>query len=84
MSFWESRAAIEAFPGQDIEKAVFYPDDERFLIERDLVRRTTTKLQIRSRCAGYRGGPARPVRAGSQAGTICGRSGRSPAHSGGA
>jgi heme-degrading monooxygenase HmoA len=36
MSFWESRAAIEAFAGQDIGKAVFYPDDEQFLIERDL------------------------------------------------
>ena len=36
MSFCESRAAIEAFAGQDIGKAVFYPDDEQFLIERDL------------------------------------------------
>ena len=36
MSLWESRAAIEGFAGQDIDKAVFYPDDEQFLIERDL------------------------------------------------
>ena len=36
VSFWESRAAIEGFAGQDIEKAVFYPEDELFLIERDL------------------------------------------------
>jgi hypothetical protein len=36
MSLWESRAPIEAFAGQDIDKAVFYPDDEQFLIERDL------------------------------------------------
>ncbi|HEY7429319.1 MAG TPA: hypothetical protein VH641_01160 [Streptosporangiaceae bacterium] len=36
VSFWESRAAIEAFAGQDIDTAVFYPDDEQFLIERDL------------------------------------------------
>ena len=36
MSFWESRAAIEAIAGQDIEKAVFYTDDEQFLVERDL------------------------------------------------
>ena len=36
MSLWESRSAIEAFAGQDIGKAVFYPDDEQFLIERDL------------------------------------------------
>jgi heme-degrading monooxygenase HmoA len=37
MSLWESRAAIEGFAGEDIEKAVFYPEDEQFLIERDLV-----------------------------------------------
>ena len=36
LSFWESRAAIEGFAGQDIEQAVFYPDDDQFLIERDL------------------------------------------------
>ena len=36
VSLWESRAAIEAFAGQDIDIAVFYPDDEQFLIERDL------------------------------------------------
>jgi heme-degrading monooxygenase HmoA len=36
LSFWESREAIEAFAGQDINTAVFYPDDEQFLIERDL------------------------------------------------
>ena len=36
VSMWESRAAIEAFAGQDIDKAVFYPADDQFLIERDL------------------------------------------------
>jgi heme-degrading monooxygenase HmoA len=36
VSFWEAREAIEAFAGRDINTAVFYPDDERFLIERDL------------------------------------------------
>ena len=36
VSFWESREAIEAFAGQDIDTAVFYPDDDQFLIERDL------------------------------------------------
>jgi heme-degrading monooxygenase HmoA len=36
MSLWESRAAIEAFAGQDIDTAVFYPDDDQYLIERDL------------------------------------------------
>jgi len=39
LSFWESRQAIEAFAGPDIETAVFYPEDERFLVERDLAAR---------------------------------------------
>jgi hypothetical protein len=36
ISFWESRAAIEAFAGPDISRAVFYPEDDQYLIERDL------------------------------------------------
>jgi len=36
MSLWESRQAIEGFAGQDIDQAVFYPEDDRYLIERDL------------------------------------------------
>jgi heme-degrading monooxygenase HmoA len=37
MSLWDSQAAIERFAGQDIEKAVFYPEDDQFLIEKDLL-----------------------------------------------
>ena len=36
VSMWESRSAIEGFAGQDIDQAVFYPEDDRYLIERDL------------------------------------------------
>jgi heme-degrading monooxygenase HmoA len=36
ISLWESRSAIERFAGQDISRAVFYPEDDRYLIERDL------------------------------------------------
>jgi len=35
LSLWESLDAIKAFAGDDIEKAVFYPEDENFLIERE-------------------------------------------------
>jgi heme-degrading monooxygenase HmoA len=35
LSFWDSREAIQAFAGEDIEKAVLYPEDERYLIERE-------------------------------------------------
>jgi heme-degrading monooxygenase HmoA len=35
LSFWDSVQAIEAFAGQDIDRAVYYPEDERYLLERD-------------------------------------------------
>lgn len=35
ISLWDSKEAIRRFAGDDIEKAVFYPEDERFLVERD-------------------------------------------------
>jgi heme-degrading monooxygenase HmoA len=34
-SLWDSRDSIKAFAGEDIEQAVFYPEDDRFLIERE-------------------------------------------------
>src|SRR5215212_6916685 len=33
LSMWESVDAIKAFAGEDIEAAVLYPEDERFLID---------------------------------------------------
>jgi heme-degrading monooxygenase HmoA len=36
VSLWESREAIEGFAGHDIDRAVFYPEDERYLVDRDL------------------------------------------------
>jgi heme-degrading monooxygenase HmoA len=34
ISLWDSEEAIRQFAGDDIGRAVFYPEDERFLIER--------------------------------------------------
>ena len=34
-TLWESMEAVEAFAGEDPEVAVFYPEDDRFLVERD-------------------------------------------------
>ncbi|HTA23220.1 MAG TPA: hypothetical protein VK763_06775 [Terriglobales bacterium] len=34
ISLWDSMDAIKAFAGADYEKAVFYPEDDKFLIER--------------------------------------------------
>jgi heme-degrading monooxygenase HmoA len=36
LSFWESEEAIRRFAGDNIERAVFYPEDDRYLIDRDL------------------------------------------------
>lgn len=35
LSFWDSVEAVKRFAGDDIERAVFYPEDERFLVARD-------------------------------------------------
>jgi heme-degrading monooxygenase HmoA len=34
-TFWDSLEAVKAFAGEDVERAVYYPEDDRFLIERD-------------------------------------------------
>ena len=35
-SLWDSLDAIKAFAGDDYETAVFYPEDDKYLLERDL------------------------------------------------
>jgi heme-degrading monooxygenase HmoA len=37
ISLWESLESVRAFAGPDIARAVFYPEDEAFLVQRDLV-----------------------------------------------
>ena len=49
VSWWESRAAIIGFAGSDIEAAVFYPEDDEYLVDRE----------TRSRISRLR--PPRPV-----------------------
>lgn len=36
ITVWESWDAIRAFAGENPEQAVFYPDDDKYLVERDL------------------------------------------------
>jgi heme-degrading monooxygenase HmoA len=36
LSLWESEEAIRAFAGEDISVAVFFPEDDRFLTDREL------------------------------------------------
>jgi heme-degrading monooxygenase HmoA len=35
LTLWSSLDAIKAFAGDDISVAKFYPEDDRFLVERD-------------------------------------------------
>jgi heme-degrading monooxygenase HmoA len=35
-TLWDSLEAVKGFAGEDHERAVFYPEDDRFLVERDL------------------------------------------------
>jgi heme-degrading monooxygenase HmoA len=35
LSFWDSLEAIHGFAGDDIDQAVFYPEDDRFLVDRE-------------------------------------------------
>ena len=35
VSRWQSLEAIKGFAGAEIERAVFYPEDDRYLVERD-------------------------------------------------
>ena len=34
-SLWESMAAVRVFAGDEPERAVFYPEDDRFLVDRE-------------------------------------------------
>jgi heme-degrading monooxygenase HmoA len=36
MSLWDSLEAVRGFAGDNVERAVFFPEDDRFLIERDM------------------------------------------------
>ena len=36
LSFWESMEAVERFAGADPTRAVFYPEDDRYLVRREL------------------------------------------------
>jgi heme-degrading monooxygenase HmoA len=34
-TFWDSFDAIRAFAGEDVDAAVYYPEDDRYLVERE-------------------------------------------------
>ena len=42
-SLWTSLDAVRGFAGDDIEQAVFYPEDDRFLVDRET---TVTHFEV--------------------------------------
>lgn len=42
-SLWDSREVISGFAGEDISRAVFYPEDDRYLVDRE---RTVTHYEV--------------------------------------
>ena len=50
-TLWDSLDAVKAFAGEEYETAVFYPEDDRYLVERDL---TSTHYEV-ARHAGAEG-----------------------------
>ncbi|HEX5473948.1 MAG TPA: hypothetical protein VFX12_04725 [Vicinamibacterales bacterium] len=37
LSLWDSLDAVAQFAGHDITKAVFYPEDDQYLVDRELI-----------------------------------------------
>jgi heme-degrading monooxygenase HmoA len=35
VSFWESMDAVRAFAGADVDAAIYYPEDDAYLLERE-------------------------------------------------
>jgi len=35
LSFWDSLDSVRGFAGDPVERAVFYPEDDRFLVDRE-------------------------------------------------
>ena len=43
LSFWTSLDAVRAFAGDDVSTAVFYPEDDRWLVDREV---TVTHYEV--------------------------------------
>jgi heme-degrading monooxygenase HmoA len=43
LTLWDSMEAVGRFAGPDVDEAVFYPEDDRFLVERET---TTSHYEV--------------------------------------
>ncbi len=59
LSFWTSLEAVKAFAGADPEQGVFYPEDDRYLVDRET---TVSHFEIASAGAPPEASPVREMR----------------------
>ncbi len=45
LGFWDSLDVVRGFAGDDVSRAVFYPEDDRYLVERET---TVTHFEVHS------------------------------------
>jgi heme-degrading monooxygenase HmoA len=45
LTLWDSMQSVKAFAGEDPQRAVFYPEDDRYLVEREW---TATHFEVES------------------------------------
>lgn len=57
-TLWDSLDSVKAFAGEDYEAAVFYPEDDRFLLRRDL---RATHYEVDERRGGSPVGSGAPI-----------------------
>jgi len=76
VSFWEDEAAVRHFAGPDPERAVFYPADDAFLVERET--RVTHWEVVETAAVAEGHGPVRPPRGIRAAPVAAGRTAVSP------
>lgn len=54
ISYWDSPEAVRAFAGEEPERAVFYPEDGAYLVDREW---TVSHYEVRSRAGEPRPSP---------------------------
>ncbi len=73
ITLWEDLDAIRSFTGRDPEAAVFYPEDDRYLVERDTVARHQVVYGWHRSVLGWSGRSADGTPAITRWQALCGR-----------
>lgn len=49
LSFWDSLESVKGFAGDEVERAVFYPEDDKYLLDREM---TVSHFELINAAAG--------------------------------